>query len=156
MKLLEPIDTEGAALRLAVTLFNRGLDALAASRHPIAENHFRAAHNLDPLHPYYESYLGWAVLHNMSRAPHERFQQSRRHLESAVKRCPDNAIGHYYLGRYFASLDEPKAARKHLQAALRHQPRFSEAREALDRLDNSAGPTQRSTWARLTRWLRQH
>lgn len=156
MQALVPIDTEGAAVRLAETLFNKGIEALERSRFAAAESSFRGACNLDPIHPFYESYLGWTILHNTRRESAERFAIGRDHLEQALERNPTSAIGHYYLARCYQAMKDWDGAARHLRAAILHRPDFPEARTELDRVVEEIGEQpNEGRWSRLTRWLRK-
>jgi Flp pilus assembly protein TadD len=66
----------------------------------------------------------------------QQLGQAVRRFEQSVAVNPENPVYHYHLGLAYSKSGDIERARRSLQAALKLQPAFGDARQALDTLPN--------------------
>jgi putative PEP-CTERM system TPR-repeat lipoprotein len=113
-----------AANNLAVLHSEEGGDLELAQQ--LAE---RAAEQM-PAHPEIQDTLGMIYMKR------QQLGQAVRRFEQSVAVNPENPVYHYHLGLAYSKSGDIERARRSLQAALKLQPAFGDARQALDTLPN--------------------
>ncbi len=113
----------------------RGERALREKDWATAQEAFSRAVSLNPREPEYYCMLAFAMFRGAKGSPKERARQPRKLLKKAAALAPDLDRPHVLLGILEHECGNPKAARRHLLAALRKNPDSLPAKVALRRVN---------------------
>ena len=122
-----------------------------------AESFFRRALQLNDEDPDVLVRLGCALFYNTAKSESKRHEEARRLWERAEKIADNPARAKYYLALYWKAKNDPGKMEKLLNAAIKKEPNFVEARRELRLLEMRKGRTVAkkgwfaNLWNELTR-----
>ncbi|GBC97641.1 Beta-barrel assembly-enhancing protease [bacterium HR17] len=94
-----------------------------------AERFIRKALSLQPNEPAFWDSLGWVYYQRGN------YRQALRYIQRAAQKRPDDPEVRYHLGMVYWRLGDRHAARREFQSALKVDPTYRPAREALETLE---------------------
>ena len=145
----DPTDPDVNSKEAAKIFFHRGMMLVKKGGYEEAQRYLERALESDPDNARYQLQLGWAIFQTLTLPERRRLEDSKRHMEAAIKLDGENPQAHYFLARWHKAKGNTGDCRKHLNQALALRENYIEVKRELRLLDmreqKAAGTWQRPT-----------